>query len=280
MKHASRRGNRYLTPEGMLERPRPDLDPDPRPKSPSMAVHFTDCNSHVPPSPLTSSSGTPLRVLITAGPTWEPVDEVRFLGNRSSGRLGAQMAMAACQRGLPTTLLRGPATAEPAPDPLLTEQRFQTASELDAALHLAWPDHDILIMAAAVADHRPIRDPEAPRKIRRSEAGFTIRTEPVPDLLKGLADVPHRGTRIGFALEPAGELARNAREKLQRKRLDAIVANPLETMDAEVIDGMLIDADGREQSPGDGPVEKAAFAAWLIERIIDLHGRRRSLLND
>ena len=163
-------------------------------------------------------------------------------------------------------MLRGPATAEPAPDPLLTEQRFQTASELDAALHLAWPDHDILIMAAAVADHRPIRDPEAPRKIRRSEAGFTIRTEPVPDLLKGLADVPHRGTRIGFALEPAGELARNAREKLQRKRLDAIVANPLETMDAEVIDGMLIDADGREQSPGDGPVEKAAFAAWLIEK--------------
>ncbi|MDG2022111.1 MAG: phosphopantothenoylcysteine decarboxylase [Phycisphaerales bacterium] len=280
MKHAAWRGNRYLTPEGLLERPRPDLDPDTRPKSPSMAVHFTDCNSHVPQSPLTSSSGTPLRVLITAGPTWEPVDEVRFLGNRSSGRLGAQIAVAATQRGLPTTLLRGPATADPTPDPLLSEQRFHTASELDTALHLAWPNHDILIMAAAVADHRPIRDPDAPRKIRRSTGEFAIRTEPVPDLLEGLAKVPHGGTRIGFALEPADELARNAREKLQRKGLAAIVANPLETMDADVIDGVLIDADGHEQSPGEGPVEKAAFAVWLIDRVIDLHGRRRSAIDE
>lgn len=246
-----------------------------------MAVHFTDCNSHVPPSPLTSSSGTPLRVLITAGPTWEPVDEVRYLGNRSSGRLGAQMAIAATRRGLPTTLLRGPATVDPTPHPLLSEQRFQTASDLESALHEAWPSHDILIMAAAVADHRPTLEKGTPRKIRRSDRPTAIRLEPVPDLLAGLAEIPHPGTRIGFALEPAADLVRNARSKLEQKGLAAIVANPLETMEAETIDGVLIDADGGEQRPGDGPIGKDAFATWLIDRIIDLHqGTRRSAIGD
>jgi phosphopantothenoylcysteine decarboxylase / phosphopantothenate---cysteine ligase len=239
-----------------------------------MAVHFPHRNSHVPPSPLTTSSGTPLRVLITAGPTWEPIDEVRYLGNRSSGRLGVQMATAATRRGLTTTLLRGPATVDPTPDPLLTEGRFQSASDLESALQREWPAHDILIMAAAVADHRPIREAGSARKIRRLEGSLTIRLEPVPDLLAGLAEIPHAGTRIGFALEPADELARNARAKLVRKRLAAIVANPLETMEAQTIDGVLIDADGHEQRPARGPIGKDAFATWLIDRVIDLHQRR------
>ena len=246
-----------------------------------MAVHFPDRNPHMTSSPQTSSSGTPLRILITAGPTWEPIDEVRYLGNRSSGRLGAQMATAATRRGLTTTLLRGPATVDPTPDPLLTEGRFQSASDLESALQREWPRHDILIMAAAVADYRPIREKGSPRKIRRTAEPPTIKLAPVPDLLAGLAEIPHPGTRIGFALEPADELARNARAKLQRKGLAGIVANPLETMEAQTIDGVFIDADGHEQRPGEGPIEKAAFATWLIDRIVDLHHRTsRSTIGD
>jgi phosphopantothenoylcysteine synthetase/decarboxylase len=101
------------------------------------------------------------------------------------------------------------------------------------------------------------------------------------DLLIGLAGIPHPGTRIGFALEPAADLLRNARSKMEQKSLAAIVANPLETMESETIDGVLIDADGCEQRPGDGPIGKKAFATWLIDRIIDLHQRtRRTTIGD
>ena len=211
---------------------------------------------------------------MTAGPTWEPVDEVRFLGNRSSGRLGVAIAHAVAARGHRITLLRGPATAEPTPSPHLTDLRFQTASELDDLLHRHWPSHDVLVMAAAVADFRPKRPEDAPRKLRRSDGPRSIELEPVPDLLAGIAEVPHGGTRIGFALEPAEELAARALRKLETKRLHAIVANPLETMDADRIDGTLMHADGTTLRADRTPIEKPVFADWVVERAVELHRRR------
>lgn len=224
--------------------------------------------------PPTSSSGTPLRFLVTAGPTWEPVDEVRFLGNRSSGRLGAAIADAVAARGHRITLLRGPATTDPAPGPHRIDQRFQTAAELEELLAGHWPENDVLIMAAAVADFRPIRREGSPRKIRRGHGFGSIDLEPVPDLLAGLASVDHPGTRIGFALEPAEELEAAARRKLAAKLLHAIVANPIETMEADGIDGTLLRADGTSARPGPRPVSKPAFADWLVDQAIDLHRRR------
>ncbi|MAH66965.1 MAG: hypothetical protein CMJ27_11370 [Phycisphaerae bacterium] len=224
--------------------------------------------------PPTSSSGNPLRFLLTAGPTWEPVDEVRFLGNRSSGRLGVAIADALVARGHRTTLLRGPATADPAPGPHQTDLRFQTAAELEELLARHWPGHDILIMAAAVADFRPIRGAGAPRKIRRSDGPPAIELEPVPDLLVGLAAIDHPGTRIGFALEPAEGLEAAARRKLAAKDLHGIVANPLETMEADGIDGTLLMPDGTATRPGPPTVSKPAFAGWLADQVVDLHRRR------
>jgi len=230
-----------------------------------------DVGSHSSPG-----TGSP-RMLVTAGPTWEPVDEVRFFGNRSSGRMGLEIARAAAALDLPVTLLRGPAVPDPpaAIGPSgVHDVRFRTAAELDERLRECWPSHDILVMAAAVADHRPIRRPGDPPKRRRRDGPVTIELEPVPDLLAGLAEIPHPGTRIGFALEPADELAASARAKLARKRLHAIVANPLETMDAGEVDGRLILPDGSERRPPSSPCSKAAFADWLVPQLRELHAAR------
>ena len=212
---------------------------------------------------------------MTAGPTWEPVDEVRYLGNRSSGRLGAELARAAGDLGHLVTLLRGPGTVDPGPHPRISEVRFQSATDLEQELRNRWPAHDLLVMAAAVADFRPVRIPDAPRKIRRSDGTHSLDLEPVPDLLAGLAELDHPGgTRVGFALEPAEDLLKAARAKLVRKDLHAIVANPLETMDSERILGTLLIRDGEEARPPAGSISKSAFAEWLIAQLAELHRSR------
>jgi phosphopantothenoylcysteine decarboxylase/phosphopantothenate--cysteine ligase len=169
------------------------------------------------------------RLLVTAGPTHEPIDAVRFLGNRSSGRMGWSLADAAARRGWTTTLLLGPTES---PLPVCSQvrvRRFRTAAQLADLLDEEWPGHDVLIMAAAVADYRPAR-PADDGKLRR-DGPVVLELEPTPDLLAGLAARTRADqVTIGFALEPAERLDVSAREKLARKSLDAIVANPLETM--------------------------------------------------
>lgn len=219
---------------------------------------------------------TPPRFLVTAGPTWEAIDEVRYLGNRSSGRMGREIAAAAIDHGHPVTLLLGPG-GHPTSDldsSGVRVERFQSAADLDGLLRHHWPEHDILVMAAAVADHRPVPTADAPRKRRRGDGPISLDLEPVPDLLAALADIPHPGTRIGFALEPADELEASARRKLASKRLHGIVANPLETMESDRIDGRLVLPDDRERRPPASPCSKAAFAAWLVETVCDLHRHR------
>jgi phosphopantothenoylcysteine decarboxylase / phosphopantothenate---cysteine ligase len=208
------------------------------------------------------------RVLITAGPTHEPIDAVRYLGNRSSGRMGVALAEAAAARGWQATLLLGPTALPPPPDGShLTVVRFQTTADLQALLRDHWPRHDLLIMAAAVADYRPRASvPQTAAKIKRGSASFTLELEPTPDLLAELAAVAQpRQTLVGFALEPAERLLPSAREKLAHKRLHAIVANPLETMDSPTITATVLCADGRVLTPP-ADMPKAAFARWLLDQ--------------
>ena len=212
------------------------------------------------------------RVLITAGPTWEPIDEVRFLGNRSSGRLGSEIARAACERSLPTTLLLGPGVTADLPSQL-TVERFQTTVDLESCLRDFWPNHDILIMAAAVSDYRPAQTLMG-QKMARREKSFELRLEPTPDLLSGLASLEHPGTRIGFALEADDDLEGRARQKLASKDLHAIVANPLATMDADSIEGVFVLPDGPTHRPPGGSIPKSRFADWLVERVLELHAAR------
>jgi phosphopantothenoylcysteine decarboxylase/phosphopantothenate--cysteine ligase len=202
---------------------------------------------------------------VTAGPTHEPIDAVRYLGNRSSGRLGIAVAEAAAGRGWDTTLLLGPTGLVPS-DSRVKVARFRTAGDLGALLGSHAGEADVLVMAAAVADFRP-RDANA-AKLRRSSGGLTLDLESTPDLLAGVASRRREGQMIvGFALEQREAMVDSAREKLARKGADFIVANPIETLDSASIDPVLIARDGTERRPG--AMTKAAFAEWLLDRIAE-----------
>jgi phosphopantothenoylcysteine decarboxylase/phosphopantothenate--cysteine ligase len=203
---------------------------------------------------------------VTAGPSHEPIDEVRVLANRSSGRLGLAVARAAERRGWPVTCLLGP--VPPPEDPPSALLRFRTAAELETLLHRCWPDHDLLIMAAAVADFRP-RTTLAGKMPRG--APLTLELEPVPDLLAGLGPITTPSQRrIGFALEEPRHLEARAAEKLRRKGIDAIVANPLDTLDSPGIRGVLLRRNGLLRTPpgAPDPIAKERFAEWLLDEAL------------
>jgi len=205
-------------------------------------------------------------VLVAAGPTHEPIDDVRYIGNRSSGRMGTSICRAFLDAGCQVTLARGPGVASVDG---CTDRRFGTAAELLELLKKEWPAHQLLVMAAAVADYRPARRVDG--KLRREDGPLTLALEPTEDILSGLAGARHdRQYVVGFALERPEELAGSAAAKLARKRADAIVANPLETMDSADVDGRILFADGRTMSPTGGRMAKPAFAAWLAAVILPL----------
>ncbi|MEM1444773.1 MAG: phosphopantothenoylcysteine decarboxylase [Planctomycetota bacterium] len=210
------------------------------------------------------------RVLITAGPTREPIDAVRYLSNRSSGALGVALANAAAQAGHDVTLLLGPVDSAVAErvDGTVTVERFETTAELQALLRDHFPHCALLIMAAAVADYR-LAESETQDGKRERRGDWTLRFEATPDLVAGCASNKRDGQRVvAFALEHPVQLEARATQKMQRKGVDAIVANPLETMDAEAIDAVLLTADGQREVPG--AMSKLAFAAWIIERLAEL----------
>ncbi|GAF70580.1 unnamed protein product [marine sediment metagenome] len=213
-------------------------------------------------------------MLITAGPTHEPIDAVRYVANRSSGRLGVCLAEAARDAGWEVTLLLGPVASAP-PDGVRMLS-FESTSDLAGLLGEHFPACDVLIMAAAVADYRPRRPAE--HKLPRTGKKLLLELEPTPDLVAACAARKRAGQRIiGFALEEPEVLAERAREKLRRKGLDAVVANPLQTMGAGEIRAVVYTAAGRTvtppaaREPGRGGrgrpagLSKADFARWLIE---------------
>lgn len=166
-----------------------------------------------------------VRVLVTAGRTEEPLDAVRVLTNRSSGRMGAALAEEARDRGAEVTLLAGP--MDIAPPPGVVAERVTTATELAAAAERLFPECDVLLMAAAVGDYRPAKAEAG--KIRRRDAGLKLDLSANPDILAGLAAKRRAGqVLVGFALETA-PTAEGARQKLARKNVDLLVVNnPLE----------------------------------------------------
>jgi len=210
-----------------------------------------------------------MRLLITAGPTHEPIDAVRFLGNRSSGRLGLALAEAGLAAGHDVTLLLGP-VCEPALPAGLGVERFETTEALQAALKRHFPGCDVLMMAAAVADYRPA-SPE-PGKHRRSVGEpWALHLEPTPDLVAASAAERTDGQRVvAFALGPAEALLERAQAKLQRKGVDAVVANPLPTMGSEAVALTWVSRGGEAETSGE--VDKSTAAQWLIQRVERLAG--------
>jgi phosphopantothenoylcysteine decarboxylase/phosphopantothenate--cysteine ligase len=170
-----------------------------------------------------------VKVLVTAGGTREPIDSVRFLGNSSSGRMGLALAEAAAARGAEVTLIA--ANVGLATSPTIARRDVGTAAELQRASQEEFPASDVLLMAAAVADFRPV----APRedKIKKAgHAGLSLELEATADVLAALSAQRHSGqTLVGFAAEHGERAVELGREKLLAKGLDAIVVNDISRSD-------------------------------------------------
>jgi phosphopantothenoylcysteine decarboxylase/phosphopantothenate--cysteine ligase len=164
------------------------------------------------------------RVLVTAGPTHEPIDPVRFIGNNSSGLMGIEIAKSFARKGAKVDLILGP-THLPAEFPGITVHRVQTAQEMYERTTALFPKVDIAVLSAAVADFTPKQ--KADIKIKKETGLDSIELEPTKDILAQLGKMKKdHQLLIGFALETHDEL-QNAKSKLQRKNLDLIVMNSL-----------------------------------------------------
>lgn len=242
-------------------------------KPPTACGPMCCCGAQAP-----GSNRAQRRLLVTAGPTHEPIDAVRFIGNRSSGRLGVSLAEEAAREGWTVTLLLGPTPVQPS-DSRVTVHRFRTTADLKALLEAHVSACDVLVMAAAVADYRPKTTPEMlAGKRRRVEGGLTIELESTPDLLAGCAAARRPDQVIvGFALEPRAEMETSARRKLAKKKVDLIVANPLATMDAPTIEAVVFGTESSGLEAGvstNGPIEKDRFAGWLLGIIDQVRARQ------
>jgi phosphopantothenoylcysteine decarboxylase/phosphopantothenate--cysteine ligase len=162
------------------------------------------------------------RILVTAGPTYEAIDPVRFVGNRSSGKMGFALANAAAQRGAEVTLIAGPTHLETPRN--VTRIDVESAQEMLTAVLAHTKKTDAVIMAAAVADYRPANPAKHKIKKHSSSKALELQLEATTDILAMLGKKKRSMTLVGFALETKDELA-GAKEKLRKKNLDLIVLN-------------------------------------------------------
>jgi len=217
---------------------------------------------------------TVLRFLVTAGPTREPIDPVRFLSNRSSGKMGYALAEAAARAGHQVDLISGPVVLAPPADPRIHLVPVETTREMYEAVASRIGGADVAIMAAAVADFRPIH--VSGRKIKKTgKDTWTLELERTEDILGSTRGVfGFGGFLVGFAAETE-DLEAHARDKLVRKGCDLLVANDVsrkdigfDTEDNEVV---LFHADGTSGALCKGP--KALLAREIV-RIIEDRVRR------
>jgi phosphopantothenoylcysteine decarboxylase/phosphopantothenate--cysteine ligase len=168
------------------------------------------------------------KILITAGPTYEAIDPVRFIGNHSSGKMGFDIAQSAANYGANVILISGP-THFKINHPLVQLIPVVSAQEMYDACHEYYADIDVAIAAAAVADYKP--KIVADQKIKKAADDFTIELEKTKDILASLGDLKKNQFLIGFALETENEIE-NAKAKIQKKNLDLIVLNSLQDQGA------------------------------------------------
>jgi phosphopantothenoylcysteine decarboxylase/phosphopantothenate--cysteine ligase len=204
------------------------------------------------------------KVLITSGPTQEPIDSVRFLSNRSSGKMGTAVARAALLMGADVTLITGPTTV---PAPLEAKViRVQTTQEMLREVLDHSENMDLIIGAAAVADYRPAHP--ATGKMRRSSEAICLELVPNPDVIAEVASYRPQSRVVGFAAEPDEGLEEAVR-KIERKGLYAIAANNVGNsaigFDSDENELTLIGRDGNLSKSG--RLSKLGCALWLLERV-------------
>jgi phosphopantothenoylcysteine decarboxylase/phosphopantothenate--cysteine ligase len=216
------------------------------------------------------------RVVVSAGPTREAIDPVRYLSNESSGKMGYAVARMAHRRGAEVVLVSGP-TALPPPSGVRTVD-VTTAAEMQHALEGEFRGATVLVMAAAVADYRP-RHP-APQKLKKRRDTLTLELERTADILSGLAARKRRRLVVGFAAETQNTVA-EATRKLREKRLDLVVANDVTTpgagfgSDTNVV--TLVDATGPAEALPLLPKDEVAgrILDWVVRRRRPQPRRRR-----
>ena len=214
-----------------------------------------------------------VRVVVTAGPTQEPIDPVRFIGNRSSGRMGVAIAAEAASRGAVVHLVLGPGTVRPPAG--LSIEEVSTAEEMRAAVLAALEDADAVVMAAAVSDFRP--KVSAEEKLKKDAGIPELHLEPTPDILRELGERKGNRILIGFAAETQ-DLLEAGRRKLQAKHLDLIVVNRVGRegtgFGSDTNEAMLLTKDGSE-----GPLRmwtKVELAAAICDRLVVSEAARPS----
>ncbi len=203
-----------------------------------------------------------LTVVVTAGPTWETLDPVRGLTNRSSGKMGYAVAAAAAEAGAKVIMVSGP-TALPDPERLRT-LRVESAQQMHDAVHAHIADADIFIAVAAVADYRPAQS--APEKIKKTGERLTLELVRTPDILASVAALKPRPFTVGFAAETEN-LEQQARQKLETKKLDLVAANrvgPGLGFGTDENSLLLVEAAGATELP---LMPKAKLARALISHI-------------
>jgi len=217
-----------------------------------------------------------LRVLVTAGGTREPIDSVRYVGNRSSGRMGFALAEEAVRRGAEVTVIAANVALPRAPGVRYVD--VDTAAELEAAARAEFPGADALLMAAAVSDFRPARTEEA--KISKSgREGLTVELESTVDVLASLSAARREGqTLVGFAAEHGDGALDRARGKLERKGLDAVVLNDISQpgigFDSDENEVSIVTAGEIRRVPR-GP--KSEVARAIVEAVEELHAAGREV---
>ena len=211
------------------------------------------------------------RIVVTAGPTWEPIDPVRFVGNRSTGKMGFAVAAEAFERGAAVTLVVGPGTVEPPAGPALV--RVTTADEMRRAVLDAAAEADAVVMAAAVADFRP--ETSADDKLKKGLGPPEVRLVPTPDILLGLktAELGSTGgpVLVGFAAETR-DVEASGREKLRRKGVQLLVANEVGREDtgfgSDTNRAAILAADGEDVAMREWT--KRELAAAICDRLAKL----------
>ena len=207
------------------------------------------------------------KVLLTAGPTYEAIDPVRFIGNHSSGKMGFAIATVAANLGAEVFLISGPSHLQ-IKHSLVHRIDVVSAAEMYQVVHEYYPQVDIAILSAAVADYTPKKT--ATQKIKKTDSTLEIELLPTKDILASLGDLKQDQYLVGFALETDNELE-NAKSKIQRKNLDAIVLNSLQDLGAGFATSTnkitFIDKDLNEQSFELKP--KAEVAKDIINEIIN-----------
>jgi len=205
------------------------------------------------------------KILVTAGPTYEPIDPVRFIGNHSTGKMGFDIAQAAANQGAEVILVTGP-THLKLSHSLVKVVHVTSSEEMYNACHEHFNSVDAAIAAAAVADYRPKY--VAPQKIKKAESGMTLELEKTKDILSSLGAIKKKQFLIGFALETENEIE-NAKQKIRKKNLDLIVLNSLNDEGAgfgkPTNKVTFIDSDFNEE-----PLElksKEAVAADIINKV-------------